>query len=796
MADVFCLCQARERDQRMQLAALTPSEQRDRLRKAESAQASQARKSADRLWHAEERAAWPEAAAALVRAADRQQHAVQRAQMPEAATVAIREADRQQHAITYQKRQKAAATSMPFRSLPGETLHIKPHDCGHICDAQCQFCSAWLWKAENVGTRAKQEGSICCCRGQVQLAPLQDVPEPLYGYLHGEDSLSRHVRKHLRAYNCVFQFASMAATLAMPSSGISSFRISGSVSHLMGPLHPAPGAPPQYAQLYILDADAQLAGRCSLFRDLRPEVIQELQAMLEACNPHAKVFRTAAQQAAESSMHDVRIILSGDNTPDRRRYNLPSSTEIAGIIPDAVTPVHSHRDIVVHLTAPEGGRVLQRLTELNGAYDSLHFVLLAPRGEPGWHLGIPRNTTPCTPAAADSSRQNEDSDANEAPAVAVPAPLPQRAAPAASAALPPQPSTKQRKAGPRCKVTCREFYSHRMQYRPGSQTLLRGGRLTQEYVVDAYAKQENDRLSYIANNQQQLRSDLYQGVADAVAAGDSGRTTGTRVVLPSSFTGSPRYMHQMYQDAMALVRVHGKPDLFITFTCNPNWEEIQSALLPGQTADDRPDIVARVFRQKMKALLDDLMQHGVLGRPVAHCWTVEFQKRGLPHVHILLILAPEHKLQTPDDYDHVVCAELPDKDAEPELFVIVSQHMMHGPCGPMHPECACMDKGVCSKHYPRDFCEHTTENEDGYPLYRRRNDGRSVQKKGVPLDNRSVVPYNRALCLKYNAHINVEVCSSISAVKYIHKYIYKGPDRAQVGPVDPRRPLALGPASP
>ena len=65
-------------------------------------------------------------------------------------------------------------------------------------------------------------------------------------------------------------------------------------------------------------------------------------------------------------------------------------------------------------------------------------------------------------------------------------------------------------------------------------------------------------------------------------------------------------MNQVYADAMAGVREFGKPDLFITITTNPKWEEITASLLPGQTAQDRPDIVARVFKQKLQLLLDDL----------------------------------------------------------------------------------------------------------------------------------------------------------------------------------------------
>ena len=92
-----------------------------------------------------------------------------------------------------------------------------------------------------------------------------------------------------------------------------------------------------------------------------------------------------------------------------------------------------------------------------------------------------------------------------------------------------------------------------------------------------------------------------------------------------------------------------------------------------------------------------------------------------------------------------------------------------------------MQDGKCSKKYPRQFCDETISNEDGYPVYRRREviegERRKVKCKGVWLDNRSVVPYCPYLSKRYNAHINVEICSSISAFKYLFKYVYKGGDR-------------------
>jgi len=45
-------------------------------------------------------------------------------------------------------------------------------------------------------------------------------------------------------------------------------------------------------------------------------------------------------------------------------------------------------------------------------------------------------------------------------------------------------------------------------------------------------------------------------------------------------------------------------------------------------------------------------------------------------------------------------------------------------------------------------------------------------------DNRWVIPYNPYLTMRYQCHINVEVCRSITVVKYLYKYVYKGHDRA------------------
>ncbi|XP_021734724.1 uncharacterized protein LOC110701372 [Chenopodium quinoa] len=268
---------------------------------------------------------------------------------------------------------------------------------------------------------------------------------------------------------------------------------------------------------------------------------------------------------------------------------------------------------------------------------------------------------------------------------------------------------------------------------------------------------EQYRLSWIRRNQGRLRSDLYSGLQDAIRAGDVNATdVGRLFILPSSFTQSPRNMAHHYQDATAIVRVLVPPDLFITFTCNSNWPEIvnEKSTRGSCRTEDRPDIVARVFKIKLKQMLRNLKDNKKFGKVIANFYVIEFQNRRLPHAHILITLAPEDKPKCPDDIDVIISAEIPDKDTDPLAFETITKNMLHGPCGP------CLIDGKCSKHFPKKFCAETTFHDNGFVQYRRRQNREPIIVNGRAVDNRWVVPYNRDLCVKYNAHNNVERVSA------------------------------------
>ena len=604
-------------------------------------------------------------------------------------------------------------------------------------EASCCKCHAKMWSQEiHTGSMSNNTAkfSTCCSQGKVILPSSPEPPHLLKNLLSERSAEGTHFRTNIRAYNSSLAFTSLGVNEQfLKGRGPPTFRIQGTVCHRTGQLLPEEGEQPKFSQIFIYDVQNQLTNRMKWNDGLQRQCLHQLQQMLHDVNPYIKEYKHAAEviRQAGDNAGEVRLVLK-ETGRDPRRYNLPTTSDIAIIMPGSGEEP-GHRDIALYRRASDdpSGHILKKINECHRMYDPLHYVLLFPHGETGWQIGIQ---------------------------------------------LP----------GSKNKMSPMLFYSYKLMVRDEFSILLHGGRLFQQYVVDMYAKVESGRLTFHRFNQDTLHAELYQGLCDAVNNGDTdGNNIGRLVVLPASFTGSPRSMFQHYQDAMAIVRRFGKPDLFITMTCNPNWPEIKEALLPQQTASDRPDIVVRVFMIKMKNLIDQLTRKHILGKVIAFVYVIEFQKRGLPHAHILTILSPDDKPKSSDDYDKYITAEIPDKNHFPDLYTTISCHMLHGPCGHLNSASPCMKDGVCSKGYPKPFAEMSQSNEDGYPVYRRRDNGCTVdktitrsgnEKELIPMDNRWVVPYNPYLTALLNTHINVEICNTVRAVKYLYKYIYKGND--------------------
>jgi hypothetical protein len=160
-------------------------------------------------------------------------------------------------------------------------------------------------------------------------------------------------------------------------------------------------------------------------------------------------------------------------------------------------------------------------------------------------------------------------------------------------------------------------------------------------------------------------------------------------------------------------------------------------------------------------------------------YTIEFQKRGLPHVHIIIWLQTDGS-RTPDKIDSYISAQLPNPLLDQVGYASVSKFMIHGTCGAMCSTSPCMVNGTCSKFYPKDFSSTTTVSSNGHVIYAQPNNDITIQKNGARIDNRFIVPHNVDLCVKYDAHINVESVNRDGMEKYLFKYTNKGPGRAKV----------------
>ncbi|RCN43056.1 hypothetical protein ANCCAN_10937 [Ancylostoma caninum] len=628
--------------------------------------------------------------------------------------------------------QRGDGTDREVNSRPPEEHY------GGGMEVRCYECGALSFRGECPVNRSRNGFNMCCNFGNVLIHRFNDFPAVLKSLLQDQTTaVGRHFKENIRQYNSALAMASMGANIDVPRGhGPYCFRIHGQVYHAAGPLHPNAGQRPMYAQVYVLDTKQAAEERMGHVANLscNEELMNRLGELITQTSPYARSFKMMEEVVKKEeedarregrSAEPVRMVFDMESRKDPRRYNVPTANEVAVVFVGEDESAQATRSFAVH---PRGGG-LQMISDTDPHCDPLCYPLLFPTGEHGWHDGM----------------------------------------------------RKRNAQGGHSRVTQREYYSHILQERGTFNPLHYAGSLFQQYVVDAYVRMEQNRLQWHRVNQSKLRAENYKALQDYMVGDEAMEgPPGRRIILPSSYPGSRRAQVQDYQDAMSIVSKYGKPDLFVTFTCNPKWREISENLKPNQTPSDRPDLVARVFRLKQEEMFEDLFKRHVLGEVSAWIAVYEWQKRGLPHVHMLITLKEQDKPRTAADVDRLVRAEIPDPVTQTRLYEIVTKTMLHRKCGATSPSAPCMRDGKCSKRFPMEFCEATEIPPDGYPKYRRPNNGRMVQMDGQTLDNAWVVPYNPFLTLKYNAHINVEICALIHAVKYLYKYVYKGVDKASL----------------
>ena len=571
---------------------------------------------------------------------------------------------------------------LPYFAARDMNPIITPHSIGPMNNI-CPHCNA---------LRFIDEPLNCCHNGKITLPELS-FPEDLKQLLLGKSAQSKNFRDNTRQYNSAFAFASFGANIdKLTNRGPYCFCIHGQIYHRTGSLHPSDGSNLQYGQVYILEGDQAVETRMKHCEGIqcRLDTMRQLQKIMEAVSPYAAAFKhmyeVEREQTAKLGYRAKNILMIFKRGKNQRRYNEPRHDEVAAVFVGEEGAPPMERDIIIY---PKD-TPCKRISYMSANCDPMSYSLMFPRGDLGWVHGAQHNSEHCT------MKRNT--------------------------------------------ITLLQFYSYRLAVRKTFSAIHYAGKLFQQYVVDAYVKTEASRLDYIRRNQCALRVEMYQGLMDHLyfEAAQHNLQPGRMVILPSTFQGSPRAMQQNYQDAMAIVCKFGKPDLFLTFTCNPKAKSITENLPPGVGTENRPDLVARVFKRQLHELLCDIKKRHKLGKPTAIVYVIEFQKRGLPHCHILIILDQSSKLRDCHDIDNIISAEIPDETKDPHLHQIIKSCMMHGPCGIYNPQSVCMDNGVCTKNYPKEFSSDTVLCVNGYPQYRRRNNGRCVLIRGVHLDNRYI----------------------------------------------------------
>ncbi|XP_063939755.1 uncharacterized protein LOC135148459 [Daucus carota subsp. sativus] len=367
--------------------------------------------------------------------------------------------------------------------------------------------------------------------------------------------------------------------------------------------------------------------------------------MLDQTNELVAKFHQARDRFEQCDFVDLKVELKVCRSQSGRENHISSSDEVAGIMVGTSDNTSPDRDIIVE---PKFG-ALQKISYIHPKLMALQYPLLFPNGEDGYHNRI------LFQSADRGSVKESDM------------------------------------------ISMKDYYAYKFQVRDNEGLTPRlGGRLYQQYMVDAFSTIEQTHLWWFRTHQTILRNELYTHIADSVRKGDSNSSkVGKCVILPARYVGSKRYMQQNFQNALAVCRHVGHPDIFLT---------------------------------------------GLNIKVVT-----EVEKRGLHHVHMLIWLDGPSKKYLKENVDKFVSAEIPDPAIDPVGYAAVKAYMMHGPCGLQNPKSPCMKNFKCIRHFPKKYCSRTVFDDSGFPLYMRRKQNITVHVHKADLDNQWVVPYNRDL---------------------------------------------------
>ena len=478
-----------------------------------------------------------------------------------------------------------AATKTPRFKMPGgidkfnnKAAKFRENYIGKM-EYECPHCKALLFKSE-LGT-SKQPGkwNMCCKNGKINLKHPPLPPARLHHLFTANDKLAKYFQENISMLN---------SALAMTSSQIfkkqlphsyrrapPTFILSGAVYHTVPRLLPESDKSPKQAQIYTWDPQEEFNNRINQgflakikHQPLFQQLVKELQTLLHEHNWIVKTYKSVFETyfAGNDTLPELKLIvhtkisdktnLTHYKTFSKPNENGPVATIIeCGNLTDSVP---MHRKLILTTRAKDENRTLLDCHTLS---DAMAFPLLYPWGEPSY----------------DMDKRTTDGD----------------------------------------RITMTQYYRYRLMERSGQwNPFIHGQRLFQKFITSTWGRIQQNTMNWYINNQRKCRADSYKAISTAREKNKDLKDLGTKLnILPRSYVESPRYFRSKYQNAMAILRRLGSiPDFFITFTANSNWREVKETMARHPTSFAcRDDIIARVFRAKLKQFLKDLTQSNGLG---------------------------------------------------------------------------------------------------------------------------------------------------------------------------------------
>ena len=303
-------------------------------------------------------------------------------------------------------------------------------------------------------------------------------------------------------------------------------KVHGEIGHLHGALFPEEGVKPNFAQIVLLDAQLdeatmhqnqvhrrmEIAKGSKAKSEIDKDTLEVLQRYLHKHNRYYTIYK-ALGELNQESMTNFKIILKADRTAPLKdhkgQFTLPTCDEIA--IVDLNPDSHAPADFVVHLRS--GGPML--ISERNQNYTGLHYILLNPKADPGWHPGLTMTVN------------KEDEKLGKG-------------------------TFGYKKSGHKAGMSACQFNRYLMMDRystknPEMNLYIRGGRLSHQWFCDMHYQDMKQKLDWAAQHQKELKAEKYQGLVDALSNKDDMAEVGARIILPASVEQSPRRYNELFQ---------------------------------------------------------------------------------------------------------------------------------------------------------------------------------------------------------------------------------------------------------